>query len=199
MFISIQDWSSSVVHPNDNDIRYDLSGHYRYCTGKYEIACKVKPKTIIEIGVRLGYSAHAFLSAVPTATYYGLDVWGGDHGDHGGTKIAGADYVHSMLKTHFSGATVVLHTCNTQAMSWPELPKADLFHVDGDHTTSGALNDMQKAFDLILPGSSMLVDDYDHLVEVKSAVDQFKTMFASRIRTWEYIKTYRGDVLFVKG
>jgi hypothetical protein len=197
MFPTIEDWSKNVVHPNDGAIRRDLPGFYRCVSEKYEIACRLKPKVIVEIGVRLGYSAHAFLSAVPNAVYHGIDVWGGGHG---GTQIAGREYVMEMLTRNFPNASIVLHTCNTQTMPWPEVPFADLFHVDGDHTTQGALHDMRGASELIAVGGAMLVDDYDHIGEVRHAIEEFKREFVGKhgygYNKAEYIPTFRGDVLF---
>jgi hypothetical protein len=194
MFLTIKDWVDTVVHPNDEVILREYHGIYGYCRCKYEIAKRIQPKVIVEIGVRLGYSAHAFLSAVPDAVYHGLDVWGGEHG---GTNVAGADYVQSMLERHFREAEVVLHTCDTQTMVWPILPFPDLFHVDGDHTTEGALRDLQNAYELIAPGKAILVDDYDFIPDVKIAVEKFKTMV--NLQYSEHIPSFRGDVLLIKG
>ena len=196
MFPTIEEWSRSVVHPSDDVIRHDLRGFYRCAREKYEIACRLKPNVIVEIGVRLGYSAHAFLSASPNAVYHGIDVWGGGHG---GTQIAGKDYVFEMLTRNFPNAVVVLHSCDTQTMPWPVVPLADLFHVDGDHTTHGALHDMRGASELNVRGGSMLVDDYDHLGEVRNAVEIFKQEFIGKYgyEKSEYVPTFRGDVLFL--
>ncbi len=48
---------------------------------KYQVARAVAPASILEIGVRAGYSAAAFLAACPRARYVGLDK---DDGSHGG-------------------------------------------------------------------------------------------------------------------
>ena len=47
---------------------------YLYYESKYRIAADIKPASIVEIGVRYGYSAAAFLLACPQAKYMGFDV-----------------------------------------------------------------------------------------------------------------------------
>jgi len=54
-----------------------------YYLFKYRIAALLQPQTILEIGVRYGYSAAAFLAARPTASYIGLDA---ETGTDGGVK-----------------------------------------------------------------------------------------------------------------
>lgn len=44
-----------------------------YYRMKWAIAKAVSANSILEIGVRYGYSAHAFLSALPDACYLGVD------------------------------------------------------------------------------------------------------------------------------
>ena len=41
---------------------------------KHRLAQLLQPKSILELGVRYGYSAAAFLSACPMASYLGLDA-----------------------------------------------------------------------------------------------------------------------------
>jgi hypothetical protein len=48
----------------------DWISHYRL---KWAIARALKPQRILEIGVRFGYSAAAFLDACPNAAYLGID------------------------------------------------------------------------------------------------------------------------------
>src|SRR5262245_60296304 len=51
---------------------------------KWAIARALRPRRILEIGVRFGYSARAFLDGAPEAGYLGIDVdadrWGGQRG-----------------------------------------------------------------------------------------------------------------------
>jgi len=56
-----------------------------YYKTKWAIARVLQPASILEIGVRYGYSAAAFLNACPGATYLGIDL---DSDTFGGVKGA---------------------------------------------------------------------------------------------------------------
>ena len=192
-FISFEKWLADIAHPQDGSCR--SVDFYNGCKQKWDIAQRFNPKLIAEIGVRLGYSAYAFLAACPQAIYHGYDVWGGDHG---GTKIAGAEYVTWMLACNCKEANVTLHTANTQQLNSLDLHEVDFFHVDGDHSQQGALHDMEVVWPTIKPGGVMIIDDYDFIVPVRGAVDQFIKSNSESIKSHEYFKTFRGDMVIVK-
>ena len=192
-FLSLERWLQEVVHPSDGVCRN--VDFYNYCKQKHDIALRFNPSLIAEIGVRLGYSAYAFLTACPQAIYHGYDVWGGGSG---GTKIAGADYVAPMLARNCKEASIELHTADTQRLNSIELRDVDFFHIDGDHTYYGALHDLEIVWPVIRSGGVMVVDDYDFLIEVRGAVDQFIRSHTESIQSHEYFKTFRGDMTIVK-
>lgn len=192
-FIPYQKWLDEVTHPQDAICR--TKAIYDYEKGKFELSKRFHPSVIAEIGVRLGYSAHAFLSGVGgNAAYSGYDICGGPHG---GTSVAGFEFVFAMLKKHFS-SSIKLTRADTQKQMTLNLSVVDLFHVDGDHSFIGATHDMRISWPTIKSGGVMLVDDYDYIVEVKMAVDQFIRERIAEIQHHEHIKTYRGDVIIIK-
>ena len=193
-FIPYQQWLQNVTHPADAICRTEAI--YGYEKGKYEISVRFRPSVIAEIGVRLGYSAHAFLSgAGENPSYFGYDVCGGGFG---GTSIAGFDFVDKMLKRNFPSLAPSLMKVDTQTISAFAISGVDLFHVNGNHSYDGALHDMRISWSTIKSGGVMLVDDYDFIMEVKMAVDQFIRERAADIQHHEYLKTYRGDVIIIK-
>lgn len=149
---------------------------------KYRIAAMLQPKTILEIGVRAGYSAAAFLSACP-ATYLGLDA----DLDCSGGWLGAPQLAKTMLKEHF-GDRARIETVNTQELQTLE-GRYDLAHVDGDHSYEGALHDLRLAAGVT---KWILVDDIDFLPDVGRAVADFlKETGYSHI----YMPTFRGDCL----
>ena len=69
---------SAVFHPADHPSPPSWCQCYET---KFALATLLQPKTIFEIGVRAGYSAFAFLHAIPAASYLGIDA-NGDQGGH---------------------------------------------------------------------------------------------------------------------
>lgn len=139
-----------------------------YYRAKFDVAQTLAPASILEIGVRAGYSALAFLQAVPAAQYLGLDL---DEGGWGG--VAGY-LTHARTRLEPYNA-VVLH-CDTQAVPLPpDLAQLvmgyELWHVDGDHSFRGAVTDLVTAH---LHGARwILLDDYDFAPDVRRAAHYF--------------------------
>ncbi|HEY0983386.1 MAG TPA: hypothetical protein VGE80_14745, partial [Schlesneria sp.] len=73
---------AASLHPNDRPAPQAWQSCYET---KYAIARLLQPQRIFEIGVRTGYSALAFLRAVPTARYLGIDA---NRNSHGGMRGA---------------------------------------------------------------------------------------------------------------
>lgn len=64
----------NYAHPADplSNLFDEWVPYYRL---KYAIAKALRAESILEIGVRFGYSAMAFLTAVPEAKFTGIDQW----------------------------------------------------------------------------------------------------------------------------
>src|SRR5580692_7612685 len=58
----------------DDPLRHLFLEWVSYYRMKWAIASVLQPKSILEIGVRYGYSAVAFLNASPSARYLGIDL-----------------------------------------------------------------------------------------------------------------------------
>ena len=157
---------------------------------KYEIISERPVNSILEIGVRAGYSAWAFLLACPLARYVGLDPHNGTHGGKGGENYAYENWARRIL----AGYNVELHRIDTQKESdLSRFGSFDFIHVDGDHTADGVEHDLDLSFHVLNPDGRILVDDYTYLPEVKRGVDSWIVKNAHRI-SHRFIETVRGDV-----
>ena len=105
------------IKPGDTSLPYASREVYQHYLQKYNICKTQNPNSILEIGVRFGYSAYAFLSACPAAVYTGLDI---PDGQHGGVGYGTFDYVAKMLPlaSWASGVSFILHrTKSSQAIT----------------------------------------------------------------------------------
>jgi predicted O-methyltransferase YrrM len=191
-------WSvSPFLHASDPWVRDEQPGVIQSIyLDKFLLASLVRPKRILEIGVRAGYSAAAFLSACPEASYYGVDC---DASTYGG--VPGMfDYAQKMLRQKFPQCELRFFKKNSQHET-PEtlldgyMGPFDLAHVDADHSKLGCLNDLRLARQLVSPKGWILLDDWSHPAhqeDIRGAVGQFVNEWPSRYVAFPSI---RGDCL----
>ena len=69
----------------DDPLKHLFGEWVEYYRLKWAIARALQPRSILEIGVRYGYSAAAFLNACPRGHYLGIDL---DSNTYGGVQGA---------------------------------------------------------------------------------------------------------------
>ncbi len=151
---------------------------------KWAIARTLQPQSILEIGVRYGYSAHAFLDAVPRSHYRGIDL---DCTAAGGVKGA-IDWAKQILQPFNADLMVA----DSQAMSQFPGDRYDLIHVDGQQDGDGSFHDLQLA---IGQGNYILVDGYHWSTDNFLAVNDFLRQHRDRIEWYGSIPGYAGELL----
>jgi len=129
---------------------------------KAAIAQVLEPKSILEIGVRFGYSAAAFLHGSPAASYLGID---NDSDTFGGTPGA-IQWARQMLRD--KQATFVI--ANSQTLNRFPGGVYDLIHVDGQQDGDGTYHDLKLA---VKQGRIVLVDGYFWTSANFHAVNEF--------------------------
>lgn len=148
-------WISGDPFPADEQAR-------DYYAVKAAIAAWLQPQSVLEIGVRAGYSALAFYMGAEYSEYVGLDS---NRGDWGGVK----GYIDHARVTVPNAHIYVFDTqqlTNIRGLM-PNGPV--LAHVDGDHGYLGAKHDIE----LVLDGGAdvVVVDDYFYVPGVRAAAD----------------------------
>lgn len=189
------EFDTSIICPDDHTATPErIEGYKSHYTTKYLICKLLNPKTIIEIGVRAGYSSWAFFQACPDAVIYGFDNNCGKHGGQDGQNGQYKRWANKILAPyHF-----YYFEMDTQIVN--KLPIAediDLFHIDGDHTREGVYNDLELALKHILIGRYILIDDIDYLPEVSEGVSDFIRLHNRDIE-YIYIPSFRGEMLMRK-
>ncbi len=156
-----------------------------YYDGKYRAAALVRARSILEIGVRAGYSAAAFLSACPGASYTGIDA---DINRHGGREGLFA-WARETLPRSFPESVFAFHTADSRHLSRLPGERYDLIHVDGDHSYEGCVHDLTLAAE---QARWILADDVTWVPEVGAAVHGFlaQTRFGAVL-----IPGWRGEML----
>ncbi|MCJ8329886.1 MAG: class I SAM-dependent methyltransferase [Lentisphaeria bacterium] len=188
-------WRKEMQCPWDKSFKKYKDWYPEYYKTKYEICKKINPGTIVEIGVRAGYSADAFLQACPTATYIGYDA---DNGQHGGKKGLFAKPYMEWAKKHlalYDYNVTINFPVDSQKVD--TLALADFYHIDGDHSKEGVMHDLDTCYNSAELGAHLLIDDIDYIDDVKDGVYEWLEIHKDSI-TYEYIETKRGDILMKK-
>ena len=189
------EFDTSIICPNDPTATPErIEGYKSHYTTKYLICKLLNPKTIVEIGVRAGYSSWAFFQACPDATIYGFDNNCGKHGGQGGEKGEYKRWAKKILAPyHFKSFNLDTQIVN----KLPLVDEIDFMHIDGDHTRQGVYNDLVLALKHVKAGGYILIDDIDYIPEVLEGVSDFIRLYKREIEHI-YLPSFRGEMLIRK-
>jgi predicted O-methyltransferase YrrM len=192
-FPDFETWCAEVLNPDDTDWwDFRTPAWHEYYFNKYRICRSFAPNSVLEIGVRFGYSAHAFMSTGTNLLYTGIDS---NNPKHGGWKTPTLDWAKSMLnrtcKNRFFTPTFIV--ADTQNDCIALTTKYDFVHIDADHSFSGCFKDLINFWPIT--NRVMLVDDYDQSKTVKDAVDRF---VSQKKLLLFHMPSLRGEALIIK-
>ena len=156
------------------------------------LAKDLRARKVLEVGVRFGYSAVAFIHGNPVEEYVGIDA---DFYETMGSTWSRANFEHLRSTQPFE---FTLHPVNTQELadlSFLGPAPFDFIHIDGDHSYEGAFTDLKNFWNALGIGGHMLVDDSIFLGAVKSACINFAALIDEPCYN---VKTFRGTWVFRK-
>ena len=151
---------------------------------KWSITHVLQPTSILEIGVRFGYSAAAFLHGHTAAHYVGIDL---DTDSSGGQK--GAISWAKEITQEFSPKFII---ADTQKMERFPGDIYDLIHVDGQQDGDSSFHDLELA---IKQGRYVLLDGYMWTRQNFIAVSDFLFKYADLLDFYGVIPGYAGELL----
>jgi len=172
-------------HP---DYPAHMSDRYRdeYACFKYTVALALKPRSIVEVGVRGGVSALSFLSACPDALYTGFD-------NNRDAREQGIDFT-SHVRGWFTRLDVRADLRIEDSQLLDRFPYADLVHIDGDHSFEGVRHDVVAAWRSGAPW--ILCDDADDCAVVAGIFYALKFDLDRGSAEWCYFpQTWTGNIL----
>lgn len=142
-----------------------------------EIASQVRPRAVVEFGVRAGYGARAVLEVVPDCRITGIDadIDEPSRGYWRHAETLGTDY-----------SVIVARSQDIR-----RIPNCDMVLVDGDHTYSGCRHDLQLAME---SAPHIVVDDCHAGSDVQRACME---AVASDSR-WEHVSLQSSRVAYLR-
>lgn len=149
-----------------------------------------KPRVIVEMGTRFGYSLKAFTSGAghPPEDF---SLWVYDV-ECDGIKTL------DVFERYFEAAgftDINIHRVNTQSLTTLGIAGVDLAMVDGEHTESGCLHECNLAWDALDSGGIMVIDDASYEAP-RAGVMKFCEQ--RHIEPLEYLPSLRGIYLIQK-
>ncbi|NQZ11080.1 MAG: methyltransferase domain-containing protein [Algicola sp.] len=176
------------AHPDD-PLTHLFDEWVDYYRLKWAIAKVIQPDSILEVGVRYGYSAMAFLKGAPNARYVGIDI---DSVDYGG-EVGALNWARKQM-ADYDGEVII---GNTQDMlSFPggqsSNEKYDLIHIDGQQDGDSTYRDLEKA---LKQGKYILVDGYFWSSENYAGSNAFLHDHKELIEYYFVIPGYAGELL----
>jgi 2-polyprenyl-3-methyl-5-hydroxy-6-metoxy-1,4-benzoquinol methylase len=176
-------------HSFPEDDLESLFGEWiEYYRMKWAISKVLQPKSILEIGVRYGYSARAFLDASLKATYIGLDA---DVATFGG-RVGALAWAEQSMEA-FDARFIKV---DTQTLTSLPGQVFDLIHVDGQQDGDGTFHDLNLA---LSQARFILVDGYFWTRENFLAVNEWMFLNKAAIQWAITIPGYAGDLLIKAG
>ena len=165
-------------------LKYLFDDWVDYYKMKWAIAHLLKPNSILEIGVRFGYSAAAFLHGHPEARYLGIDL---DTDSYGGTK--GAINWARQITRQFSADFII---ADSQALSRLPGGAYDLVHIDGQQNGDATFHDLELA---IKQARYILVDGYLWTSLNFDAINEFLFRYCDLFDFYGVIPGHAGELL----
>ena len=168
----------------EDPLQYLFADWVPYYRMKWAIARVLQPRRILEVGVRFGYSAAAFLDACPDAEYLGID---NDSEKFGGYKGA-IDWARRITRESKSSYLLA----DSQQLA--EFPGGcyDLIHVDGQQDGDGSFRDLCKA---LRQARYILVDGFFWTRKNFLNVSEFLYRYRDQIESCLVIPGYEGELL----
>lgn len=178
------DYDFRKFTPTNDPLEHLFPEWIKYYQLKYAISKAIQPKSILETGVRFGYSAITFLEGSPKAHYTGIDI---DSESYGGVKgaIDWAKHIMKDYKTNFIIADTTL------MKSFPG-EFYDLIHVDAQQDGDGTFGDLEKALE---KGRYVLVDGYFWTKPNMLSSAHFLEKYKNFIEYALIIPGYAGELL----
>jgi predicted O-methyltransferase YrrM len=166
-------------------------GFDKVCYEVYNYLGKIfKPKSILEIGTRRGYSLVAMTKDNPSIEF----VISCDNESY--IEDSQTEAEANIKVSGYKGVLDMWRVPSTNAGFKKRLEilleKLDLIHIDGDHDKPGVILDLELCLPHLADKGLMIVDDYLYIIDVKEATDEFVKKYNLGMIV---LDTYRGTAL----
>jgi predicted O-methyltransferase YrrM len=128
----------------------------RYYEDYFLLAQYFRPRSILEIGTRFGYSLIAMCRGAAPGRVVSIDLESYENCFDAPTQAVARRNLDACVGPAAGREFIVGDSHQVRVEE-----TFDMIHVDGDHTEAGARDDVVMYFERLNPGGVMLVDDLD--------------------------------------
>ena len=178
------DWDFRAIASAADPLAHLFPQWVDYYRLKAAVAAALQPATILEIGVRYGYSYAAFKQGWPGARYLGIDL---DSATFGG-ELGAIQWARDLAR----GTGDDFLIANTQEMDRLPGGPYDLIHIDGQQDGQGTYRDLGLA---VSQGSYLLVDGFLWTRDNCLSVSEFMQRYREVLSWALMIPGYAGELL----
>lgn len=176
--------------------RYPQEIFDNYFAWYYALILKFKPRRMLEIGVRYGYTAiyacHAALRAGCLFDYLGIDDE--SYPPSPGVTVGSCAWANKNFEqlSLQNMARAVRYNSMTQGLP-PNCGTFDVIHIDGNHEEHGVTNDLRLAWPVLNTGGFILLDDW-YMHPIKLAIERWLEGFlgAEEVLAVQFVDNERG-------
>jgi len=171
-----------------------VSGYNNY-VWFYIIALNYRPRKIVEMGTRFGYSMKAFVDgANHQPNEYDIHVYDIEC-DGIKTLHVFENYFRSILNIE----KIAVNKVDTQSIDSLSVKYADLVMVDAYHTEEGVFHECSLGWEALRPGGVMVVDDINDDATLNACAKKGTLRFCeSKGLNPVYLPSFRGIYLIEK-
>lgn len=172
----------------ERDVKYDKHAKYINSGICYEwyfaVAKYFQPVSILEIGVRRGYSLLSMIKGAADNVKF-VRGWDIESVEPGSNAIAIKN-----IKERIDTAKIDFAIDNVNSRRFDKIPVFfDLIHIDGDQSLEGIEHDLNISLGMC---NVVIIDDYDYIPNVRKATDAFIAIHKPIIQALTYIPSFRG-------
>lgn len=157
------------------------------------LARTLVPSTYLEVGVRRGWSTAAVALASPNCDIYAFDEW---HVNYASVPNPGPSFVQDeMKKVGYTKPIIFVsgdsHATLRQFFSTHPDKMLEMILIDGDHSTAGALQDLEDTMPHVAVGGIMIFDDILDIPELNEVWKGLKNKFPN-FKYYSFLQTKPG-------
>ena len=198
--LSADRWHTFVAELLASKLAMDAP-FWELCCALNLVALECRPSTYLEIGVRKGKSMAQVATQVPDCHIVGFDAWISPYAD---VETPGPDYVAAeMHRLGHRGKLELIsgssHDTVPQFLDANPSLYFDLITVDGDHSETGAMNDLRNVTPRLAPGGTLIFDDLTNPNCPLGAVwERYKEEYGSILVFQENLADHQGTGIAIR-